>query len=146
MSKYYSNRTTKLEIGSADDTPTFTVIPRLRNIPGLQMTEEKIEVTHNGSSQREYIPSDLADPGDWQFDMETDRTDATHQLLYSMRVSKEVRPFRVIYPDGLVWQFDASVQSITRAEVDAQKPDVIIDTVALSICGDVEDISDSVLS
>ena len=146
MSKYYSNRTTKLEIGSADDTPTFTVIPRLRTIPGLQMTEEKIEVTHNGSSQREYIPSDLADPGDWQFDMETDRTDATHQLLFSMRVSKEVRPFRVIYPDGLVWQFDASVQSITRAEVDAQKPDVIIDTVALSICGDVEDISDSVLS
>ena len=146
MGKYYSNRTTKLEIGSADDTPTFTNIPRLRNIPGLAMEEEKIEVTHNMSTQREYIPSDLADPGDWQFDMETDRTDATHQLLYSMRVSKEVRKFRVIYPDGLVWQFDATVQSITRAEVDAQAPDVIIDTVALAICGDVEDISDSLLS
>ena len=146
MGKYYSNRTTKLEIGTAGENPTFTEIPRLRNIPGLEMSEDKIEVTHNNSTQREFIPSDLADPGDWEFDMETDRTDATHQLLFSMRVSKEVRPFRIIYPDGLVWQFDAAVQSITRAEVDAQSPDVIIDTVALAISGAVEYISDQLLS
>jgi len=146
MGTYYSNRKTKLEIGSAGENPTFTEIPRLRNIPGLAMEEDKIEVTHNGSTQREYIPSDLADPGDWQFDMETDRTDPTHQLLFQMRVSKEVRKFRVTYPDGLCWQFDATVQSITRAEVDTQKPDVIMDTVSLAICGDVEDISDQLLS
>lgn len=146
MSTYYSNRKTRLEIGSAGENPTFTNVPRLRNIPGLEMSEDKIEVTHNMSTQREYIPSDLADPGDWEFQMETDRTDDTHLLLFDMRVTKEVRKFRIIYPDGLVWQFDATVQSITREEVDTQKPDVILDTVALAIQGEVEDVSDDLLS
>ena len=146
MSKYYSNRKTRLEIGSAGENPTFTEIPRLRNIPGFSFEEDLIEVTHNGSSQREYIPSDLADTGDWEFEMETDRTDPTHQLLFQMRTTKEVRKFRETYPDGLAYEFPATVKSITRAEVDTQKPDVILDTVALAICGDVEDISDSLLS
>lgn len=146
MGKYYSNRKTKVELGSAGETPTFTEIPRLRNIPGLSLEEEKIEVTHNGSFNREYIPSDLSDPGDWEVDMETDRTDAVHQTLFSIWKSGAVRPIRVIYPDGLAYQFDAQVMSITRAEVDAQSPDVIIDTVAFAINGEIEDISDQLLS
>ena len=53
---------------------------------------------------------------------------------------------RVTYPDGLAYQFDAQVLSITRADVDPQKPDVIQDDVAFAILGDLEDISDSLLS
>lgn len=144
--KYYTNRKTKVEIGSAGENPTFAVIPRLRAIPGLKMTQEKIEVTHNMSENREYIKSDLSDPGDWTITMETSRTEPTHQLLFDMRTTGEVRPVRVTYPDGLAYQFDAQVLSITRADVDPQKPDVIQDEVAFAILGDLEDISDSLLS
>jgi len=145
MGKYYSNRKTKLEIGSAGENPTFTEIPRLRTIPGLKMEEEKIEVTHNGSKNREFISSDLANPGDWEVDMETDRTEPTHQILFEMKETKESRLFRVTYPDGFALQFVAQVMSITRADVDAQNPDVLMDKVAFAI-GDVEDVSDSLLS
>ena len=143
---YKTNMGTKLQIGSADSTPTFTDIPRLRNVPGLALEAQKIEVTHNQSKSREYIPDCLPDPGDYSFDMETDRTDAVHQTLFSLRGTTDTRKFRQVYPDGLVYEFEASVMSITRADYDAQSPDVIIDTVALAINGDVEDISDQLLS
>lgn len=143
---YITNMGTKLQIGTEGENPTFTDIPRLRNVPGLALETQKIEVTHNQSKTREFIPDCLPDPGDYSFDMETDRTDATHQQLFAMRGTTASRPFRLIYPDGLAWQFDASVMSITRADYDAQSPDVIIDTVALAINGDVEDISDELLS
>lgn len=143
---YEINMHTKLQLGSAATTPVFTDIPRLRNIPGLALEEEKIEVTHNQSKNREFIPSGLQDPGDYEFDMETDRADTTHQALFSIWKSKAPRKFRLIYPDGLAYEFTASVLRITRADYDAQNPDVIIDTVSLSICGEVEDISDSLLS
>lgn len=143
---YEINMHTKLQLGSAATTPVFTDIPRLRHIPGLSLKEEKIEVTHNQSNNREYRSSGLKDPGDYEFDMETDRSDTTHQALFSIWKSQEVRKFRLIYPDGLAYEFQASVLSITRADYDAQSPDVIIDTVSLSICGEVEDISDDLLS
>jgi hypothetical protein len=143
---YYTNMGTKLQLGSNDDTPTFTDIPRLRNVPGLAMENQRIEVTHNQSTAREYIPDCLPDPGEYSFDMETDRTDAVHQALFAMRGTTNTRKFRQIYPDGQAYEFEASVMSITRADYDAQSPDVIIDTVALAISGDVKDISDELLS
>ena len=143
---YTTNKNTKLQIGTTGNTPTFTDIPRVRNVPGLALEEQKIEVTHNQSVSREYIPDCLPDPGDYSFDMETDRTDATHQQLFAMRGTTDTRPFRIVYPDGLAWQFEASVVSIKRADYDAQAPDVIIDTVNLAISGEVEDVSDDLLS
>lgn len=146
MSNYKTNKNTKLQIGSADTTPTFTDIPRIRNVPGLALQAQKIEVTHNQSTSREFIPDCLPDPGDYAFDMETDRSNAVHQQLFAMRGTTETRPFRIIYPDGLAYQFEASVISIKRADYDAQSPDVIMDNVALAINGDVEDVSDQLLS
>lgn len=143
---YKTNLGTKMMIGSAGDSPTFQEIKRLRGVPGLQLSQERIEVTHNGSKNREYIKSGLNDPSDYSFQMETDFDDAVHQTLFSLRDTEDSRPFRIIYPDGLAWQFDANVMSITRADYDAQSPDVIIDTVALAINGDIEDISDQLLS
>ena len=143
---YTTNMGTKLQIGSDATTPVFTEIPRLRNIPGLALDTQKIEVTHNQSNAREYIPDCLPDPGDYSFDMETDRTDAVHQTLFSMRGTTSTRKFRIVYPDGLTWEFEASVMSIKRADYDVQNPDVIIDTVTLAINGGVEDVSDNLLS
>ena len=143
---YKTNLGTKIYLGSADDTPTYAEIKRLRGVPGLQLSQERIEVTHNGSSNREYIKSGLSDPNEYSFQMETNRSDAVHQTLFELRDTDTIRPFKIVYPDGLAWKFDACVMSITRADYDAQSPDVIIDTVALAISGDIEDISDSLLS
>ena len=146
METYKLNMHTKLQIGTTGTNPTFTDIPRLSNIPAISRKMQKIEVTHNQSTQREYVPNGLQDPFDYSFEMETDRTDSAHQALYAMLESGETRPFRQIYPDGLAFQFEASVLGITRAEYDPKTPDVIKDTVDLAITGDVQDISDDLLS
>lgn len=143
---YKTNRKTKLQIGSGTGTVTWTDVPQLRNVPALEMEEEKIEVTHHGSDNREYIPSGLTDPGDYEFEMETDRTNSVHQQIFTLWKSKEAVPWRLIYPDGLAFQFEACVLKITRNEADPQSPDVIIDTVGLAISGEVEDVSDELLS
>lgn len=144
MPEYYTNRKTKLQV-SLDGT-SWNDVPRLRNVPALEMEEDKIEVTHHGSNNREFIPSGLTDPGDYEFEMETNRTNTVHRSIYTLRASKEAAYWRLIYPDGLAYQFEASVLKITRNEADPQSPDVIIDTVALAISGDVDDISDSLLN
>lgn len=141
---YITNRKTKLQVN--DSVNGWENIPRLRNVPGLEMEEEKIEVTHHGSNNREYIPSGLSDPGDYEFEMETDLTDTVHQKLFAAWKAKTALSWRLIYPDGLAYQFDATILKIARAEADPQSPDVIIDTVALAISGDVDDISDELLS
>ena len=144
---FKSNFGTVLQIGSGSGTPySYTDVKGVYLVPPIESEQEKIEVTHNMSENREYIKSDLSDPGDWTITMETSRTEPTHQLLFDMRTTGEVRPVRVTYPDGLAYQFDAQVLSITRADVDPQKPDVIQDEVAFAILGDLEDISDSLLS
>ena len=144
---YVTNKGTKLMIGSTSGSETtWAEVSRLRNVPALAMEEEKIEVTHHGSSAREYIPSGLADPGDYEFEMETDRSNTVHKQIFTLRTSKEVVPWKLIYPDGLTYQFDASVLKITRADADPQSPDVIIDTVGLAISGEIKDISDEALN
>ena len=144
---YTTNKGTKLMIGSTTGgETTWAEVSRLRNVPAIAMEEEKIEVTHHGSTTREYIPSGLADPGDYEFEMETDRANTVHKQIFTLRTSKEVVPWKLIYPDGLTYQFDASVLKITRADADPQSPDVIIDTVGLAISGEVKDISDEALS
>ena len=143
---YKLNMNTKMELGTSGENPTFSEIPRLRSIPGISREMEKIEVTHNQSTNREYIPNGLQDPGDYSFEMETDRTDTVHQTIFAMMASGEALPFRIIYPDGLAYEFEASVIGITRADYDATSPDVIIDTVDLAISGEIKDISDELLS
>lgn len=145
------NLGTELQLGSSTTPVTFTDIPGLRTIPGIEQSQDKIEVTSHSSYSsgvafRQYIPSGLIDPGDYEFDMQTDLTDTVHQEIFSIFKSKEERKWRLIYPDGLAYEFSAYVSGITRAEADAQSPDAIIDTVALSISGEVEDISDELLS
>ena len=140
---YILNRNTRLQINNL--TNGWQNIPRLRNVPGLQMEEEKVEVTHHGSNNREYIPSGLSDPGDYEFEMETDRTNAIHMAIFNAWKNHTELEWRLIYPDGLAYEFDASILKITRADADPQNPDVIIDTVALAIAGDINDVSDELL-
>lgn len=145
--KYFTNLGVKLQLGSGTGNEiTWADVPRLRNVPGIEMEDEKIEVTHHQSHNREYIPSGLSDPGDYEFEMETDRTNAVHRQIFTLWKSQEDAPWRLVYPDGLAYQFTASVLKITRNEADPQSPDVIIDTVGLAVFGEIEDVSDDLLN
>lgn len=145
-----SNLGVRMQLGSTANPITFADIPYLRNIPAIEQSQDKIEVTAHPSSAdkpiyRKYIPSGLIDPGDYEFEIQTDRKNAVHKELYALLASKEERKWRQIYPDGLAYEFPAYVTGITRNEADPQSPDVIIDTIALAISGEVKDISDEQL-
>lgn len=153
MSK--SNLGTRLQLGSATPSGeppvyTFADIPNLRNIPPIEQSQEKIDATVHPSSAnrpifRKSIPSGLIDPGDYEFEIQTDRTNTVHQEIFALLASQEERKYRLIYPDGYAQEFPAIVLGITRNEADPQSPDMIIDTVALAISGEVVDISDELL-
>jgi len=150
-----SNLGTRLQLGAARPTGeppvlTYADVPYLRNIPPIEQTQEKIDATTHPSSTgnaifRQYIPSGLIDPGDYEFEMQTDLSNQVHKDIFGLLKSKEERKWRLIYPDGYAQEFPAYVIGITRNEADPQSPDMIIDTVALAISGDVEDISDTLL-
>lgn len=145
-----SNLGTRLQLGDNSTPVVFADIPELRNIPPIEQTQEKIDATTHPSSAnrpiyRKSIPSGLIDPGDYEFEIQTDRANAVHQMLFALLTSQEERKFRLIYPDGYAQEFSATVLGITRNEADPQSPDMIIDTVALAISGDVVDISDELI-
>lgn len=145
-----TNLGTKLQLGGTESPVTYADITGLRNVPAIELSQEKIEVTAHptnatGPITRKFIPSGLIDPGDYEFEMQTDLTDTVHKNIFGLLKSQEERKWRLIYPDGLAYEFNAIVLGVTRAEADPQSPDVIIDTVALAISGEVEDISDELL-
>lgn len=150
-----SNLGTRLQLGSATPTGeppayTFSDIPNLRNVPPIEQAQEKIDATVHPSSAarpiyRKSIPSGLIDPGDYEFEIQTDREDLVHKEFFALLASQEERKYRLIYPDGYAQEFSAIVLGITRNEADPQSPDVIIDTIGLAISGDVTDISDTLL-
>lgn len=137
-----SNYGTKISVKASGNT--FSEIEGVNNIPAIELEQEKIEVTHHASGGfREYIPSGLADPGDYSFEMRVDRADTVQQTLYTAYKAGTKLTFQILYPNGFGQQFDAYVNGFTYNEADATNPDGINATVSLAISGEVEDIEDS---
>jgi hypothetical protein len=81
---FKSNFGTVLQIGSGSGTPyTYTDVKGVYLVPPIESEQEKIEVTHHdqGSPYRKYIPSGLIDPGDYNFEMRAERSNATQQAI-----------------------------------------------------------------
>ena len=141
-----SNFGTLLKIGSGAAAPyTYTAIYGVFNVPAIESAQEKIEVTHHdqNSPYRKYIPSGLIDPGDFQFQMRSVRSQATQQAIYTLYKSGELGHFQIDHPDGLTQTFDAYVIGMTYNEADATSPEPVDITVTLAISGDVVDSEDS---
>lgn len=141
-----SNFGTILKIGSGAAAPyTYSAIYGVYMVPPISAEQEKIEVTHHdqNSPYRKYIPSGLIDPGDYQFEMRSDRSQTTQQSLYTLYRSGALGHFQIVYPDGLTQSFDAYVTGMTYNEADATSPEPVNITVTLAISGDVEDGEDS---
>lgn len=143
---FKSNFGTLLKIGSGSTAPyTYTPIKGVFIVPPIETEQEKIEVTHHdqNSPYRKYIPSGLIDPGDYQFQMRSDRADSTQQALYTAFKAGSICHFQIAYPDGLAQEFDAYVTGMTYNEADATSPEPVNITVTLAISGDVTDSIDS---
>lgn len=130
----------KIKINNA-----FTAIFGVFVVPAIEATMEKIEVTHHdqNSPYRKYIPSGLIDPGDYAFQMRSDRTQTTQQAIYTAFKAGTECEFQIVYPDGLTQTFKAYVTGFTYNEADATGPEPVNITVTLAISGDVTDSSES---
>lgn len=143
---FKSNFGTLLQIGSGATAPyTYADIKGVYLVPPIESEQEKIEVTHHdqNSPYRKYIPSGLIDPGDYEFEMRSDRSDATQQAIYTLFKSGEIGHFRIVHTDGLTQAFDAFVTGMTYNEADATSPEPTQITVALAISGDITDADES---
>ena len=110
---FKSNFGTVLQIGSGSSSPyTYSDIKGVFVVPPIESEQEKIEVTHHdqNSPYRKYIPSGLIDPGDYQFQMRSDRSDSTQQSIYTLYKSGEIGHWAIIHSDGLMQAFDAYVE------------------------------------
>ena len=139
---FKSNFGTVLQIGSGSSSPyTYSDIKGVFVVPPIESEQEKIEVTHHdqNSPYRKYIPSGLIDPGDYQFQMRSDRSDSTQQSIYTLYKSGEIGHWAIIHSDGLMQTFDAYVTGMTYNEADATSPEPVNITVTLAISGGVED-------
>lgn len=131
----------KIKINNA-----FTAIYGVFVVPPIETTMEKIEVTHHDQSSpyRKYIPSGLIDPGDYQFQMRSDRSQTTQQALYTAFKAGTECDFQIVYPDGLTQTFKAYITGMTMNEADATSPEPVNVTVTLAISGDVTDNEESI--
>ena len=144
---FKSNFGTLLKIGSGASAPyTYAAIKGVYLIPPIESEQEKIEVTHHdqNSPYRKYIPSGLIDPGDYQFEMRSDRSETTQQAIYTAYKSGTICHFQIVHPDGLAQAFDAYVTGMTYNEADATSPEPTNITVTLAISGDVTETDESI--
>ena len=141
--KFTSNFGTLLKIKI---NTSYETIKGVNIVPPIESEQEKIEVTHHdqNSPYRKYIPSGLIDPGDFTFEMRSERSHATQQELYSLYKSGEIAEFAIVHPDGLTQKFSAYVTGMTYNEADATSPEPTQISVALAISGDITEEEESI--
>jgi hypothetical protein len=145
MSSAKSNFGTLLKIGDGMTPEVFTTIPEVTLIPAIEEEQEEVEVTHHGSTGKEFIMSGITDPGELEFEMNSLYPDTTQDEIRAMKISGEVANFQIIRPNGLGKQFSAYVKNIVENDADAQSIEAIKETVTLRLTGGVIDISDDSL-
>lgn len=124
----------------------YTAVKGVFLVPPIASAQEKIEVTHHdqNSPYRKYIPSGLIDPGDYAFQMRSERANTTQAFIYALYKSGAEGEWQVSYPDGLTQTFTAYVTGMEYNEADATSPAPVNITVTLAISGDVTDSEESI--
>ena len=142
MNKFISNFGTLLKLKL---NGTYTKIKGVYSVPPIESEQEKIEVTHHDQEGnfRQFIPSGLIDPGDYQFGMRSMRSDETQQELYALYKSGEAGDFQICHTDGLIESFPAYVTGMTYNEADAESPEPVQITVTLAFAGEITETEES---
>ena len=81
---------------------------KLQEIPEIGNDEEKVDMTHLGSSNKEYEYG-IGDYGDLEYKFIYENTSATspYRVFRQAQADKEVLQFKMEYPDGLSFEFPA---------------------------------------
>lgn len=123
----------KLEIAPLGATPTYTRIKGFKSFTGFDGQSSEIDTTDLDSTSKEYLLG-LRDNGNFNFDLNVNRTDPGQILLEAARASSAMHLFKLTLPDGHVATWNGLVKSTPlQGGVDA----VLTGTVNTRISGDV---------
>lgn len=95
MATYITTAGTVLKIGDASSPIVFTTIPQVVSIDGPTASNDEIEVTHLGSTAKEFVGS-LPDYGSLNLEIEWDERDTVHAGMRTDFAAATVRPFQLI--------------------------------------------------
>ncbi|WP_087686808.1 phage tail tube protein [Pandoraea sp. PE-S2R-1] len=123
----------KLEIGSTDASPTYTRIRGFKSFTGFDGQASELDATDLESKAKEYLLG-LQDAGNFNFDLNVNRSDPGQIALEAARKSGALRSFRLTLPDGQVATWSGLVKSTPlQGGVDA----ILTGTVNTRISGEV---------
>lgn len=111
MSNAIWSHGTQLQRGDGESIESFTTIAEVKDISAMPIELETVDVTnHDSGGWREHIGGILS-LGDVSFEINYQPTAPTHSLLINDLLTKAVRNFRIIYPDGTETPFSGLVTS-----------------------------------
>ena len=97
---------TELQLGDGETPEEFTAIPGLKDFELPTGQADKVDVTAHDSPDRskEYIAG-LLDTNSFDFEIYWDPNDDTHQDLWALKGSGDVRNWKVVEPDDEATEF-----------------------------------------
>lgn len=95
MAGYIETQGTVLKVGDAASPIVFTTIPQVVSIDGPTATTDEIDVTHLGSTAKEFVGA-LPDYGSLNLEVEFDERDTVHAGIRTDFAAGTVRPFQII--------------------------------------------------
>lgn len=120
-------------VGNDDSPQTFTAIAEITSITPPSVTRDIIDATHTGSPDqwREHIPG-LKDGGEVSCEMNFVPNSNSSNILIAVQTDVFARDFRIVFPDGTIWNFNAFC---TGFEPDAPFDDKMTATATFKVSG-----------
>jgi predicted secreted protein len=120
-------------VGNDDSPQVFTAIAEITSITPPSVTRDVIDATHTGSPDqwREHIPG-LKDGGEVSCEMNFVPNSNSSNILIAIQVDTFARDFRIVFPDGTIWNFKAFC---TGFEPDAPFDDKMTATATFKVSG-----------
>lgn len=133
MGTAFSAQKSTLSVGSNATPPVWTKIGGIVSFTGLDGASSDIDTTDLDSEAKESMPG-LADPGTFNFNVNTNRADPGQIALEAARVASATVPFQLTLPDGSIGTWKGYVKTTPLAGgVDA----VLTGAVTTKISGPV---------
>jgi hypothetical protein len=94
---YYPGKGTVLMISTANSSTALGACTQVVSISPPQISHPSVDVTHLGSSEREFVGS-IADYGTFGASIEYDPNDATHARLLALARGTTGEEYRIVFP------------------------------------------------
>ncbi len=119
--------------GDGASPEVFNTVTNVISITGPQISKEDIEVTHLGSTAKEFI-SALDDPGELQLQMNWDPSNAQHVGMRSDAEGSTTRNYRIVWNDASSTQVDFLGEAMDFS-LDTQPNAAVVASVRVKISG-----------